>query len=71
MINGVTSVLNLPSVALPTNIIPLLGNMQLPQIDLPGLMGNKQDACVKDGNGNQVGLCNGGLVINDSETIGL
>lgn len=71
VIAGVTSVLDLPAVALPTNIIPLLGSMSLPEIDLPGLMGDKQDACIKDGNGNMVGLCDGGLVASDSETIGL
>lgn len=71
VIGGVTSVLKLPSVPLPTGLLPLLGSMQLPQIDLPMLMGDKQNACIKDGNGNQIGLCGSGPLINDSETIAL
>ena len=71
VIGGVTSVLKLPAVPLPTGLLPLLGTMQLPQIDLPGLMGDKQNACIKDGQGNQIGLCGSGPLINDSETIAL
>ncbi|SPO22826.1 uncharacterized protein UTRI_01504 [Ustilago trichophora] len=71
VIGGVTSVLKLPAVPLPTGLLPLLGTMELPQIDLPGLMGDKQNACIKDGQGNQIGLCASGPLINDSETIAL
>lgn len=71
VIGGVTSVLKLPALPAPTNLIPLLGQVSLPDIDLPGLLGNKQDACIKDGNGNEIGICNGTPVINDSETVSL
>ncbi|SPO25002.1 uncharacterized protein UTRI_01504_B [Ustilago trichophora] len=71
VIGGVTSVLKLPAPPLPTGLLPLLGTMELPQIDLPGLMGDKQNACIKDGQGNQIGLCASGPLINDSETIAL
>jgi len=71
VIGGVTSILKLPAAPAPTDLLPLLGSMQLPEIDLPMLMGNKQDACIKDGNGNMIGLCGNGAVIKDSETIAL
>ncbi|SPO43759.1 uncharacterized protein PSANT_01444 [Moesziomyces antarcticus] len=71
VIGGVTSILKLPAAPAPTDLLPLLGSMQLPEIDLPMLMGNKQDACVKDANGNMIGLCGNGAVIKDSETIAL
>lgn len=70
VIGGVTSILPVP-LPLPTGLLPLLGSMKLPEIDLPMLLGNKQDACIKDGNGNQIGLCGDGPVLNDSETISL
>ncbi|EST10175.1 hypothetical protein PSEUBRA_000588 [Kalmanozyma brasiliensis GHG001] len=71
VIGGVTSVLQLPALPLPTDLIPLLGTMQLPQLDVPGLLGDKQHLCVKDGNGHQLGLCENGPIINDSEVIAI
>lgn len=72
VIGGVTSVLQLPALPLPTGgLMDVLGSMQLPQLDVPGLLGDKQHLCIKDGNGNQLGLCETGPLINDSETIAL
>lgn len=71
VVGGVTSILTLPSLPLPTGLLPLLNSAQLPQIDLPGLMGNKQSTCIKDGEGNQIGLCEDGPLINDSEVLAL
>lgn len=71
VIGGVTSVLKVPALAVPTNLVPLLNSAQMPQIDVPGLLGDKEHLCIKDGNGNQIGLCADGPLINDSETIAL
>ncbi|SJX60955.1 uncharacterized protein SRS1_12178 [Sporisorium reilianum f. sp. reilianum] len=71
VIGGVTSVLQVPALAVPTNLVPLLNSAQLPQIDVPGLLGDKQHLCIKDGNGNQVGLCGDGPLVSDSEVIAL
>ncbi|SNX82256.1 uncharacterized protein MEPE_00962 [Melanopsichium pennsylvanicum] len=71
IIGDITSALTLPSLPLPTSLLPLLGKTQLPEIDLPGLLGDKQNTCIKDAQGNQVGLCGSGPLINDSETLAL
>ena len=71
VVGGVTSVLKVAAPSLPTALLPLLGSVQLPQVDLPGLLGDKQNVCIKDANGNQIGLCGSGPLINDSETIAL
>ncbi|PWZ00887.1 hypothetical protein BCV70DRAFT_84286 [Testicularia cyperi] len=70
IIDGVTKVLPAPP-ALPTDMLPLLSGMQLPSADLPGLLGNKQDACLKDSSGNMIGSCGDGLVLKDAETISI
>lgn len=69
VIGGVTSILKVPALPKPTDLLPLLNSAQLPQIDIPGLLGDKQHLCIKDDNGNQIGLCPNGPLINDSETI--
>ncbi|GAC98991.1 hypothetical protein PHSY_006588 [Pseudozyma hubeiensis SY62] len=71
VIGGVTSVLKLPALPQPTDLLPLLNSAQLPQLDVPALLGDKQHLCIKDGNGNQIGLCPDGPLINDSETIAI
>lgn len=71
VIGGVTSVLKVPALPQPTDLLPLLNSAQLPHLDIPGLMGDKQHLCIKDNNGNQIGLCPDGPLINDSEIIAL
>ncbi|KAJ1032410.1 hypothetical protein NDA16_000436 [Ustilago loliicola] len=71
VVGGVTSILKLPALPLPTGLLPMLNNVDLPQIDFPGLMGDQQHTCIKDGDGNQIGLCESGPLINDSEVIGI
>ncbi|CDW98314.1 hypothetical protein [Sporisorium scitamineum] len=71
VIGGITSVLKVPALAVPTNLVPLLDSAQLPQIDVPGLLSDKEHLCVKDGNGNQIGFCADGPLVNDSETLAL
>ncbi|SOV07194.1 uncharacterized protein UDID_05029 [Ustilago sp. UG-2017a] len=71
VVGGVTSILKLPALPLPTGSLPMLNIVNLPQIDLPGLMGDAQHICNKDGSVNQIGMCESGPLINDSEVIAI
>ncbi|EPQ29585.1 uncharacterized protein PFL1_02804 [Pseudozyma flocculosa PF-1] len=72
IIGGVTSVLTLPSLPLPT---PTGLGLHLPQINIPGIMGDQSTGpCVKDDRGNEVGFCTPGQLlpsVKDHEQLGV
>jgi hypothetical protein len=68
VVGDVTQVLPIPT-ALPTGLLPLLDAINVPQINIPGVIGNGSGPCVKDNDGNQVGFCGSGPLVQDSESI--
>ena len=74
VVDGVTSLLTLPSlpVPLPTGI---LSGVNIPSINIPGIMGDGSSPgpCIKNDKGDMVGFCDGDLLpeIKDTEQINL